>query len=167
MEKFDLLFFIRTSEKRIDDKYIVKGAKPLETANIGLYNEVSKMSIEIRKEVLLKAKSKLIKEHESKISTLDKYIQVLEKSIINENDTVEVISFKLYMQLDNVAKVANAINNVGYRIKTTSHKGERKYNSNDITAIITNKEAKVDKELKEVVQEIQKMNYGKISKRWF
>lgn len=124
-------------------------------------------NVRLRKKVLLNAKEKIIKEFEYKAKTLDMYIGVLEKSIVYEGDSVETIAFKLYMQLDNVSKVSKKINELGFRISTNSHLGERKYTSNDITAIITNKEAIVDTDLKEVVQDIQRMNYGKVSKRWF
>lgn len=124
-------------------------------------------NIRVRKEVLLNAKEKITKEFERKTKTLDKYIEVLEKSIIHKEDSVENIAFKLYLQLDNVSNVAKTINELGFRLNTSSHIGKRKYTSNDITAIITNKDATVEEDLKEVVQEIQKMNYGKVAKRWF
>lgn len=122
-------------------------------------------TINKRIEKLAKAKEKIIKEANNKINKLDKYIEILNKSEIVENDSFETIVYKLYIQLDNVKLVADEINRFGYRIKTFSWKGERKYNTNDITKIITNKEADVDKDLKEAVQELQKMNYE--GKRWF
>ncbi len=124
-------------------------------------------NIRRRKDILLNAKEKITKEFECKVKTLDRYIDVLEKSIICEEDSIENIAFKLYLQLDNVSKVAKIINGLGFRLDTNSYVGKRKYTSNDITAIITNKDATVEEDLKEVVQEIQKMNYGKVSKRWF
>ncbi len=126
-----------------------------------------KENIRMRKEKFLNARAKVTNEYKRKIELLDKYIRTLDNSEINEHDDIDTIVFKLYMQLDNVSKVAKVVNELGFRIITNSYIGERKYNSNDITSIITNKDALVSNELKESVQEIQKINYGKISKRWF
>lgn len=115
-----------------------------------------------RREKLLKNKDDLV----IKISTIDKYIRILDYSMVDEEDSLETKVFKLYMQLDNTTKVALSINDLGYRLKTDSHIGERKYTSNDITFIITNKLADVDIELREVVQAIQKENYGQANRRW-
>ena len=123
--------------------------------------------IQERKLKLEKSKNKIIKEYNNRIDKINQYIKVLEKSKIKKHDNVETKIYKLYMQLDNVTSVANKINNMDYRISTNSKKGKRKYTTNDITYVITNKEAIVEKELKEVVQEIQKINYGKQGKRWF
>ena len=118
-----------------------------------------------RIEKLTKSKEKILIEADKKVSKINKYIEILNKSEIKENDSFETIVYKLYMQLDNIKLVADEINALGYRIKTFSYKGNRKYQTNDITEIITNKDANVDEDLKEVVQEIQKINYG--GKRWF
>lgn len=118
-----------------------------------------------RIEKLTKSKEKILIEADKKVSKINKYIEILNKSEIQENDSFETIVYKLYMQLDNIKLVADEINALGYRIKTFSYKGHRKYQTNDITEIITNKDANVDEDLKEVVQEIQKINYG--GKRWF
>lgn len=123
--------------------------------------------IDKRRVKLLKSREKIENQYKKQLGLIDNYINVLEKSAIAETDEVEAIAFKLYMQLDSVSKVADVINSLDFRIITNSIQGKRKYNSNDITAIITNKDANVEENLKEAVQEIQKMNYGKSGKRWF
>lgn len=123
-------------------------------------------NILLRKEKLKERKEKIIKEADKKAKRLDEYIEILNKSEILESDNFETIIYKLYMQLDNVTDVTKEINNLGYRIKTFSWQGQRKYTTNDITKILTDKDTNVDEELKAVVQEIQAVNYGKISKWW-
>lgn len=120
-----------------------------------------------RLEKLINSKEKIIKEYDDKIKKLDEYINILNNCEIKNNDNFETIVYKLYMQLDNVSFVAKEINKLGYRVITESWQGKRKYSSNDITFIITDNNANVDEKLKEVVQEIQRVNYGKSSKRWF
>ena len=73
--------------------------------------------------------------------------------------------FKKYLELESVRAVANYINELGYRVKTNSYVGERKYIGTDITKIILS-DIEIDKELKEVVKLIQELNYEHMSKKW-
>lgn len=58
---------------------------------------------------------------------------------IRKNDTLETKIVKAYIQLQNVNKVAEFINDLGYRIKTDSRIGSRKYRSNDISNVLNEK----------------------------
>ena len=113
-----------------------------------------------------KLEEKIIKKHNEKIQKIEKIINILEnKSQIQEDDNFETIVFKKYLELENVRAVANYINESGYRVKTDSYIGERKYIGKDITKIILS-DLDIDKELKEVVKLIQELNYEHMSKKW-
>ena len=113
-----------------------------------------------------KLEEKIIKKHNEKIQKIEKIINILEnKSQIKEDDNFETIVFKKYLELESVRAVANYINELGYRVKTNSYIGDRKYIGTDITKIILS-DLDIDKELKEVVKLIQELNYEHISKKW-
>ncbi|MDC9396120.1 hypothetical protein PSM38_18125, partial [Clostridioides difficile] len=95
----------------------------------------------------------------SNINKIDSYLKILEKSIIDESDHVELVVFKLYLQLENVVKVTETVNDLGFRIKTNTYARERKYSTNDITSIITDPFTDVVEDLKILVQERQRKNY--------
>lgn len=109
---------------------------------------------------------KLTTKYTNQIAEIEKVIDTIENNAcINENDSLETIVYKKYLELENVYKVSNYINDLGHRIKTQSHIGERKYTPNDITEIITS-DADVETNLKEVVQDLQDRNYNAVSKIW-
>lgn len=113
-----------------------------------------------------KLEEKIIKKHNEKIQKIEKIINILEnKSAIKEDDNFETIVFKKYLELESVRAVANYINKLGYRVKTNSYVGERKYIGTDITKIILS-DIEIDKELKEIVKLIQELNYEHMSKKW-
>lgn len=113
-----------------------------------------------------KLEEKIIKKHNEKIQKIEKIINIIEnKSQIKEDDNFETIVFKKYLELESVRSVANYINELGYRVKTDSYIGERKYIGTDITKIILS-DIDIDKELKEVVKLIQELNYEHMSKKW-
>lgn len=113
-----------------------------------------------------KLEEKIIKKNNEKIQKIEKIINILEsKSQIKEDDNFETIVFKKYLELESVRAVANYINELGYRVKTNSYIGERKYIGTDITKIILS-DLDIDKELKEVVKLIQELNYEHMSKKW-
>ncbi len=97
---------------------------------------------------------KIKAKYRSEIKFIEKVIKVIENNgTIKEEDTIETIIFKKYLELENVQLVANYINDLGYRIKTESYKGKRKFIGSDISDIIASN-VKVDKNLKEIVQYI-------------
>lgn len=107
-------------------------------------------------------KELLTEEYTKKLNNLNKYIRVMENdTTIEESDSLEVRVFKLYMILNSVVRVAEKINEMGYRVKTNTYVGERKYKSNDITDIIINSDVEIPIELKESVREINAMNAEK------
>lgn len=113
-----------------------------------------------------KLEEKITKKYKEKIQKIEKIINILEsKSQIKEEDNFETIVLKKYLELESVRAVANYINELGYRVKTDSYIGERKYIGTDITKIILS-DTESDKELKEVVNLIQKINYEQMSKKW-
>ena len=113
-----------------------------------------------------KLEEKITKKYNEKIQKIEKTINILEsKSQIKEDDNFETIVFKKYLELESVRAVANYINELGYRVKTDSYIGERKYIGTDITKIILS-DIEIDKELKEVVKLIQELNYEHMSKKW-
>ena len=113
-----------------------------------------------------KLEEKIIKKHNEKIQKIEKIINILEnKSQIKEDDNFETIVFKKYLELESVRAVANYINELGYRVKTNSYVGERKYIGTDITKIILS-DIEIDKELKEVAKLVQELNYEHMLKKW-
>ena len=113
-----------------------------------------------------KLEEKIIKKHNEKIQKIEKIINILEnKSQIKEDDNFETIVFKKYLELESVRAVANYINELGYRVKTNSYIGERKYIGTDITKIILS-DIEIDKELKEVAKLVKELNYEHMLKKW-
>lgn len=85
---------------------------------------------------------------------------------VNENDTLETIVFKKYLELENVKNVADCINSLGYMIKTQSYIGKRKYTSNDISEIIIS-DVDIEKELKDTVKELHSQHSIAMAKRCY
>lgn len=86
---------------------------------------------------------------------IDRFVTILDKCTIKSNDSLETIIFKKYLELGDVVKVATYINNRGYRIKTSSYKGQKKYISNDIAEVISNINDSVDNELVKAIKEMK------------
>lgn len=124
-------------------------------------------SLEDKKSKYEELAKKTTSKYRSDMKAIKGVIEVIEtNSSIEEGDTFETIVFKKYLELENVKKVADYVNQLGYRIKTDSYIGERKYIGNDITEIITNRDCLVEKKLKSIVQFLQDKNYEAMSKIW-
>lgn len=96
---------------------------------------------------------------------LNQFISVLDKCTVYPDDSLHIVIFKKYLELSDTVKVTTYINNQGYRIKTNSYKGERKYTSNDIADIIKKPDDSVSielinaiKEMKDIDRMLLKMN---------
>jgi hypothetical protein len=96
---------------------------------------------------------------------INKFVNVLDKCTIQSYDSLQTIICKKYIELSDVVKVATYINSQGYRIETNSYKRERKYTTNDITAIVDRPDESVDsificaiKEMRDIDKMIMKMN---------
>lgn len=76
---------------------------------------------------------------------------IIRANQLSENDDCAVLIYKLYLQNTSVAKVAEILNEQGYR--TPSETGTRKISSNDISEVIRSAEID-DKELQELVRSI-------------
>lgn len=119
-----------------------------------------------KKEKYEKLQKKLTQKYNDEMIRIKKIIKVIdESSEIEKNDNFETIVFKKYLETENVSNVAKYINDLGYRIKTDSYIGERKYKSTDITEILM-KDVDVNKELKEIVKYLQNKNYINMLKIW-
>jgi len=112
--------------------------------------------LECRKSKYQKIRDKV----ELKMNELDMILRVIEHCEVKENDNLETIVLKKYIEFENVTEVANSINELGYRIKTNSHVGVRKYTTNDISNILTDNDIDVEKELKESTATMFKHNRG-------
>lgn len=124
-------------------------------------------TVKSNREKYIDIREKYICNHKRKMEEIEKILDTIDKySEIKKDDSFENIVFKKYLQLENVKNVAKYLNDEGYRIKTYSYKGERKYIGTDVTRIILNKYAKVDDQLKDVVRLIQKRNYESTLKKW-
>ena len=87
---------------------------------------------------------------------IDRFVNVLDRCTIKPDDSLEIIVFKKYIELGDVVKVTAYINEKGYRIQTNSYIGERKYISNDITNIISNRS--IDDELSYAIKEMKEID---------
>lgn len=97
---------------------------------------------------------KITSKYRSEMKSIKRIIEVIEDNgSINEGDTLETIIFKKYLELENVQKVANYINDLGYRVKTNSYIGERKYTSSDISDIIAS-DVNIEAKLKTTVKDL-------------
>lgn len=111
-------------------------------------------------------KENLTEKYNKQMKVIDRILYVINnKSEIKENDEFETIVFKKYLELENVSAVAKCVNDLGYRIKTDSYVGERKYMGTDITEILIS-DVNIDEDIKEVVQYLQDKNYRAILKVW-
>ena len=113
-------------------------------------------------------KNKLMKKYKEEMSILNMIIDTIEKySEIKDNDSFETIVFKKYLEFENVSDVAKFLNDKGYRVKTKSYIGQRKYIGTDITEILISEKSKlVDKQLKETVYYIHSRNCREVNKYW-
>ena len=100
-----------------------------------------------------------IEDINKKVKELNKLKKLL-KILITEDDTLEEIVYKKYLELESVTIVSKYINELGYRINN------RKYIPNDITQIITDKKLVIkNDDLKQIVSKI--FNSHKKAKRVF
>lgn len=125
--------------------------------NKNIENKINKYK-ELQEKETQKYKEKM-KGYKEIIEALEKY------SEIEDTDSFETIVFKKYLELENVQSVAKYINDLGYRIKTDSYVGERKYIGTDITEILI-KDVDIEPKLKKIVQNLQDKNYRDMLKRW-
>lgn len=98
-----------------------------------------------------------IEEQQYKLRMLKHFLKVNQ---IKDDDTVEVKIFKKYIELENVRDVTEYINNSGYRLKASKNNQgieNRKYKTNDITAILKNKKSTVPSELKNFIPKLKRM----------
>jgi hypothetical protein len=104
------------------------------------------------------------------VETLDEKIIELEivRNKIKEALTIECKGLEdtvlqKYIELQGAMKVAEYLNNEGYRIRSNGKLGERKYNSNDITDIIntSDKDSEADKTLRAIAKALYKFNISK------
>lgn len=124
-------------------------------------------NLENKKAMYEELAKKATKKYKNEMKVIKDVIKAIENnSCIEKDDSLETIVFKKYLELENVQRVAKAINDLGYRIKTESWVGERKYTSNDITAILTDEKCPVEKKLRDTVQYLQYKNYAVMSKIW-
>lgn len=115
------------------------------------------------KELIKESQEQRIEECESYIEQIDsiiKDIKSIDKSKfeIKEKDKVEVIIVKKYIELQSKKAVTEYINESGRRVKTDSHKGERKYLEDDIRAVLKGDKVVGDKQVYEVAYKIALLN---------
>lgn len=109
---------------------------------------------------------KLTNKYNEKMRIINKILNAINsKSELKECDDFETIVFKKYLEVENVSHVAKYVNDLGYRVKTNTNIGERKYNGTDITEILIS-DVNIDEELKEVVKYLQDKNHKAILRIW-
>ncbi|NFO48597.1 hypothetical protein FDB40_17225 [Clostridium botulinum] len=122
--------------------------------------------LEYRKSKYQKIRDKVESEYTKKINELDRLLRVIENGEIKEDDPLETIVFKKYIEFENVKDVADSINELGYRIKTNSHVGSRKYTSKDISDILNNDSVEVEEELRESALTMFAYNSERVYKKF-
>ena len=116
--------------------------------------------LEYRKSKYQKIRDKV----ELKMNELDMILRVIEHCEVKENDNLETIVLKKYIEFENTLDVADSISKLGYRMKTDSHIGSRKYTSREISNILNKDAAEVEKELKESITTMFNYNGAKVTK---
>ncbi|OPJ63700.1 hypothetical protein [Clostridium chromiireducens] len=89
---------------------------------------------------------------------IDRFVNVLDKCTIAPNDSLETVVFKKYLELGDLVKVTAYINDRGYRIRTSSYKGERKFITNDISDILDKQQYHVEHELVSAIKEMKSID---------
>lgn len=118
-----------------------------------------------KQEELYSLKASVKEESEKRIEKIDRYLKILRKCKVKKSDSLNVVVFKMYLQLNHVSKVADIVNKLGFRVSTNSKKGCRKFCSNDITEILKTGCVELDEELVAIAQHIHECNYK--GKRWY
>lgn len=122
--------------------------------------------LENRKKKYQLMKDKIELEYTKKITELNRLLKVIENMEVNEDDNFETIIFKKYIEFESVNEVANCINDLGYKVKTNSNIGCRKYINKDISNILTKENVEVETELKETVLTMFLYNSERAYKRY-
>ncbi|MBW9159471.1 hypothetical protein [Clostridium tagluense] len=122
--------------------------------------------LENRKKKYQLIKNKIELEYTKKITELDRLLKVIENMDVSKDDNFETIIFKKYVEFESVNEVANCINDLGYKVKTNSNIGCRKYISKDISNILTKENIEVEAELKETVSTMFLYNSYRAYKRY-
>lgn len=95
-----------------------------------------------------------IKKYRNKVYSLEtkvnRFYILSQLNILEEDDDINTIVFKKYIELSDVRRVTDYINSLGVKIPTDTYVGERKYLTNDITRILNSK-AEVNPELRECI----------------
>lgn len=93
--------------------------------------------------------------HQEKLNIIQKKIDKLRKIMAHQkikgHEEINTLVFKKYIELNDVTNTTAYINECGYRIPTNTYIGERKYKTNDITAILKDGHRLVEDELVEAV----------------
>lgn len=95
---------------------------------------------------------------------IDEFIEIknnIERIEKQELNDVNFMTFKKYLEIENVAKVAEFLNNQGYRKENNT-----KYTSNDVSAIIQTKESIKDEWLYKFVNDLFKNHKKCVNKRY-
>lgn len=108
-----------------------------------------------------------------KVITIESLVEKMKELEIVNNKVKEALNIECkcledivmqkYIELQKGLKVADYLNNEGYRIRSNGKLGERKYNSNDVTEIITTpeKESNANKALHALALALYKFNVSK------
>ena len=119
------------------------------------------------KEFML-ARNKILEDNQKRLDRINNYIDLLRVCKLKEADSLETKVFKLYLITGKLEAVAEYLNQNGYRIKTDSYIGERKYIPNDITFIIKEKNHLVkNKKLRLAVLKLKENNAKGLGMKWF
>lgn len=107
--------------------------------------------------------SRVTEQYSDYMNNINKVLKVMEESIpVSDEDSLETVIFKKYLELENVTKVAKEVNEMGYRVKTDTYVGHRKFCASEITEIIEGEALGVEDNLKEAVKWIQERNMNKM-----
>lgn len=119
--------------------------------------------------------------HEENIKELKDILDFMDKDLaVKESDNVDTIILKKYIEYGSMKEVQKYINDLGYRIKTDSYVGSRKYTIEDISQVVypyqryEDEEQRVinaDEEFKEMAKKIHlyiyNSSYGKLRVKEF
>lgn len=130
---------------------------------------------------LLEETQEVVDFYNKSIEDIKNILEYMDGDIqINEDDTIDTIILKKYMEYGNMKDVQKYINDSGYKVKTDSYIGSRKYTLDDISQTVYPyarlesqelKKVNADEELKEIVKKMHlyifNSSYGRLRVKEF
>jgi len=103
-----------------------------------------------------------IKTIEEDIKKKSEILGVLKDAQLIREKSLEGMIYQKYIELQRTDRVAEYINELGYRIKTNSYIGERKYIHKDVTSVICEDVHKNNNWIQKIAYALYRYNFGSV-----